>query len=104
MCCNRTSSGCGGLSEAVKVYYIAEAAGLVTIPHGGAQQCLRTTLRLCLSRVADGRVLARLAPPGIPLDEVHTIPGTAVPQDGRLVPSDAPGFGMEIEDDWIVPR
>ena len=44
------------------------------------------------------------SPPGIPLDEVHTIPGTAVPQDGRLVPSDAPGFGMEIDEDWIVPR
>ena len=26
---------CGGLSEAVKIYTIAEAAGIVTIPHGG---------------------------------------------------------------------
>ena len=52
---------CGGLSEAVKIYYIAEAAGLVTIPPRRCQQCLRPTLRLCLSRIAYGRVLARLA-------------------------------------------
>ena len=27
---------CGGLTEAVKIYTLAEAAGLQTIPHGGA--------------------------------------------------------------------
>jgi hypothetical protein len=26
-----------------------------------------------------------------------------MPKDGYVVPSDAPGFGMEIKAEWIVP-
>ena len=39
--------------------------------------------------------------PGVPLEEACPIPGMAVPRDGKLVPSGAPGFGMEIREDWI---
>jgi L-rhamnonate dehydratase len=39
--------------------------------------------------------------PGIPLEEMVKLPGTAVIQDGYLVPSDAPGFGLEIDQEWI---
>jgi hypothetical protein len=31
------------------------------------------------------------------------MPGVSVPKDGYLVPSDAPGFGMDIAEDWITP-
>ncbi|MDE0047360.1 MAG: hypothetical protein OXU19_16125, partial [bacterium] len=41
--------------------------------------------------------------PGIPLDEVWPIPGLAVPKDGYIRPSDAPGWGMEIDEQWITP-
>ena len=41
--------------------------------------------------------------PGVPLEEVNRMPGVAVPKDGRLTPSDAPGFGMEVQEDWIKP-
>jgi hypothetical protein len=27
----------------------------------------------------------------------------AMPKDGYVVPSDAPGFGMEIKDTWVEP-
>ena len=43
------------------------------------------------------------APVGVPLEEMVRIPGLATPKDGYLVPSDAPGFGMEIKEEWIVP-
>ena len=39
--------------------------------------------------------------PGVPLEEAGRLPGVAVPKDGRLVPSDAPGFGLEIPQEWI---
>jgi len=26
-----------------------------------------------------------------------------MPKDGYIKPSDAPGFGMEIKDEWITP-
>jgi L-rhamnonate dehydratase len=42
-------------------------------------------------------------PPGVPLSESWGMPGQALPQDGWLVPSDAPGFGLEIAEEWITP-
>ena len=41
--------------------------------------------------------------PGVPLEEVCPISGVAMPVGGTLVPTDAPGFGMEIKADWITP-
>ncbi len=37
------------------------------------------------------------------LKEVARIPGVPVPEDGYVIPSDAPGFGMEIREEWITP-
>lgn len=42
----------------------------------------------------------RHGPVGIPLEESWGMPGQAVPKDGYLVPNDAPGFGLEIPNDW----
>ena len=39
--------------------------------------------------------------PGVPLEETVRLPGTAVPRDGYLVPSGAPGFGLEVTLDWL---
>lgn len=39
--------------------------------------------------------------PGVPLEEMIKIPGTGVIKDGYVKPSDAPGFGMEIDATWI---
>jgi len=36
-----------------------------------------------------------------PLEEMAELPGTPVIQNGYLVPSDAPGFGLEIDQAWI---
>jgi len=37
----------------------------------------------------------------VPLAETVAIPGTAVIEDGYLVPSDAPGFGIDLADAWL---
>jgi L-rhamnonate dehydratase len=42
-------------------------------------------------------------PPGVPLEQMAPTPGMSVPRDGYLVPSDAPGFGMEIKKEWLEP-
>jgi hypothetical protein len=31
------------------------------------------------------------------------LPGISAPEKGKVVPSDAPGFGLEIPENWIVP-
>ena len=37
-----------------------------------------------------------VSPPGVPLEEMVALPGTPVIKDGYLIPSDAPGFGIDI--------
>ncbi|MBI4658717.1 MAG: hypothetical protein HY735_07680 [Verrucomicrobia bacterium] len=93
---------CGGLTEAVKIYTIAEAAGLITIPHGGANSPYGQHFAMAFpeSPIAEFWLGSD---PGIPLEEVRPIPGMAMPKNGSLVPSDAPGFGMEIDPSWIEP-
>lgn len=93
---------CGGLTEALRIYYLAEAAGIQTSPHGGANSAYGQHLLYALPECTLGEY-GVTAPVGVPLDEVNPIPGVPVPVDGCVVPSDAPGFGMEIPAAWIRP-
>jgi L-rhamnonate dehydratase len=92
---------CGGLSEAMKIYAIGEAAGLQTIVHTGY--------------AAPGQHFSFAVPdcpmaefwlatdPGVPLEYGVKVPGTPVPVNGKLVPSSAPGFGQEIREQDLIP-
>jgi L-rhamnonate dehydratase len=42
-----------------------------------------------------------VAPPGVPLAEMVTLPGTVPIKDGYVAPTDAPGFGIEVTLDWL---
>ncbi|CAI7993175.1 L-rhamnonate dehydratase [Geodia barretti] len=53
---------CGGLTEAVKIYTIAEAAGIATIPPRRRRHTLRPALLLRNARIPNGRVLDGLRP------------------------------------------
>ena len=93
---------CGGLTEMLKIYTIGEAAGLITIPHGGANSPFAQHFALAMPESPMAEYWMGSAP-GIPLEEVRPIPGMAMPKDGCLTPPDTPGFGMEIEEQWIRP-
>jgi L-rhamnonate dehydratase len=93
----------GGLSETVKIAHIAEGAKLSVIPHGGANQAYGQHFSCAVTNVPMIEFFVG-SPPGIPLDETIGIPGTVVPKDGYIFPSDAPGFGYEIKEDWIVAQ
>ena len=99
---NPTLSGVAGLSEAIKIYTIAEAAGIVSIPHGGGNTPFGQHFAMALPESPMAEYWLG-TDPGIPLSEVRSIPGIATPTEGCLVPSDAPGFGMEIKEEWIEP-
>ena len=45
-----------------------------------------------------------VSPPGVPLEEMVILPGTPVIRRGALVPSEAPGFGLDFELDWLEER
>ena len=92
---------CGGLTEAVKIYTIAEAAGIATIPHAGVGTPWGQHFAMAMPESPMAEFWMG-SDPGVPLDEVCPIPGMPMPKDGCVVPSDAPGFGMEIMDEWVV--
>ena len=93
---------CGGMTEAVKIHHIAEAAGIKSSPHGGCNSAYGQ--HFCYAMPECTLCEFHLSTPvGVPLEEVARLPGVPVPKDGYLVPSDAPGFGMDIAEDWITP-
>jgi L-rhamnonate dehydratase len=93
---------CGGLSEALKIYTIGEAAGVITIPHDAVATPWGQHFAIALPESPMAEFWMG-SDPGIPLEEVSPIPGVPVPKDGYVTPSDAPGFGMEIKEEWIRP-
>lgn len=92
----------GGLSEMMKVYTIASTAGILTIPHGGANTPWGQHFAMAAPESPFQEFWLGSAP-GIPLDETVPIPGMAMPVAGKITPSDAPGFGMEIREEWARP-
>jgi len=38
------------------------------------------------------------------LEERVVLPGTPVIKNGYLIPSDAPGFGIEVTKEWLEER
>lgn len=93
---------CGGASTCLKVAGAADAAGLSVMLHGGGRNAFGQHFSYAMPAVPWLECFIGSAP-GVPLSEAHRVPGEAIPQDGWLVPSDAPGFGLEIDETWLTP-
>ena len=87
----------GGISACLRICHIAEAAGLEVIPHGGMNLPYGQHLAYAMPAISWGERSGGVSAPGVPLAETVALPGTAVIEDGYLVPSDAPGFGIEVD-------
>jgi L-rhamnonate dehydratase len=90
----------GGVTAAVRICHLAGAAGIPVIPHAGMNTPYGQHLGLALREIPWGEFFLGSSP-GVPLEETVRLPGTAVPRDGWLVPSGAPGFGLEVTLDWL---
>jgi L-rhamnonate dehydratase len=93
---------CGGMTEAIRIYHIAEAFGIKTCPHGGAGSAYGQHFLAAFPEIPYGEYGVS-TPVGVPLEECVRVPGVPVPKDGYVTPSDAPGFGIQIQEDWISP-
>ena len=93
---------CGGLSEVLKIYTIGEAAGIATIPHSGAGVPFGQHFSISMPECPIAEFWLG-SDPGVPLAEANRFPGMATPVDGKVIPSDAPGFGMAFTEENIVP-
>jgi L-rhamnonate dehydratase len=92
---------CGGITAAVKICHIAEAAGINVITHAGMNYPFGQHLAFAMPAIVWGERSEGVSAPGVPLAEMTRLPGTPAIQDGYVVPSDAPGFGLEITEAWL---
>ena len=94
----------GGLTPTIKIVHIAESAGIDVILHGGGGTVFGQHASYGLAGIpmieCSGPVIT---PIGVPLNEKDRFPGTPVPNEGTLIPSNAPGFGLEIKKELFPP-
>ncbi len=93
---------CGGLSVCKRIADAADAAGIGVMLHAGGNTPFGQHFSYATPAVPWLECFVG-TPPGVPLAEGWGLPGQAVPRDGWLVPSDAPGFGLELEEAWLTP-
>ena len=93
---------CGGLTVCQRIVAAADAAGISVMLHGGGNTPFGQHFSYATPAVPWLECFVG-TPPGVPLAEGWGLPGQAIPQDGWLVPSDAPGFGLELQDAWLTP-
>lgn len=93
---------CGGISEARKIAALAGAKGVQVIPHAGGLQpagihwlAAQASLPWAEYVVIASRVDGALRP------LVPFLRGMPQPVEGYLVPSDAPGLGVEVDPAWL---
>ncbi|MCC7492989.1 MAG: hypothetical protein IT204_11595 [Fimbriimonadaceae bacterium] len=93
---------CGGLTAVSRICALAEAAGTNVILHGGGNSPYGQHASLALPGLTWTEYFVG-TPPGVPLQELGGWPGVPLPQDGVLRPSDAPGFGVELDPTGWAP-
>lgn len=91
----------GGLTACMKINALAEAAGIPVMPHAGMNTPYGQHFGFASPNVPWGEYFLG-SPPGVPLAEMAVFPGVPTPKDGYLVPSDAPGFGIDLTLDGIA--
>ncbi len=94
----------GGITACVKICHIAEAAGISVITHAGMNYPFGQHLAYAMPAIVWGERSEGVSAPGVPLAEMTRLPGTPAIQDGYVIPSDAPGFGLEITQAWLEER
>ena len=91
----------GGITCCQRICHIAEAFGVSVITHAGMNYPYGQHLAYATPAIPWGERSEGVSPPGVPLEEMVALPGTPVIKEGRLVPSQAPGFGLEVTKDWL---
>lgn len=92
----------GGLTPLRQICGIAAGAGLAVIPHGGGNTVYGQHACLGFPQVPRAEFFVGSAP-GVPLADANATPGLATPTNGRIRPSSAPGFGLDIETAGLPP-
>lgn len=92
----------GGLTPCRRIAEMADVAGLTTILHGGAGSPYGTHLTIAMPNMPWGEWGVWSAP-GVPLEELPRLPGYPLVKNGWVTVDDAPGFGVDVPADALVP-
>ncbi len=94
----------GGVSEMVKIGAMASAFGIDVIPHGGGLH--PWALHVIQSQVAfpmvEWVVVGNEGEENPVRPRMEYLDGLAVPVDGRISASDAPGAGITLREGWLI--
>lgn len=90
-----------GISAGVRICHLAEAHGLTVITHAGMNTPNGQPVALAMPAIPIGERSAGVAPPGVPLEEIVSLPGTVPIRGGSVQPTDAPGFGLAVTLNWL---
>jgi L-rhamnonate dehydratase len=93
---------CGGLTTCRKIAEAAGLAGMQVILHAGGLTAPGIHFSYTTPSVPWCEYFVA-SPPGVPLEEGNDLPGLPLPKDGWLTPTDSPGFGLEIPQEWFTP-
>ncbi|HEV7274699.1 MAG TPA: enolase C-terminal domain-like protein [Devosiaceae bacterium] len=85
----------GGFTACQRIAHIAEAAGIEIMLHAGMNTPYGQHFSLATPNARWGEYFVGSGA-GVPLKETVVFPGMSVPEKGRLVPNDAPGFGLDL--------
>lgn len=92
---------CGGLTVCMEIARLAEARGKQVILHNGGRGPYGPQFSF-VSPVTPWLEYYIDAAPGVSLDDAGRMPGRRIPNGGQLAPSLEPGFGIEIDQSWLV--
>lgn len=92
----------GGLTACRQIAEMANVAGLTTILHGGGMSPYGLHLSVAMPNMPWAEYFVG-TPPGVPLEELAVMPGYDIPKDGWTTVTDAPGFGVDIPEEWVTP-
>jgi L-rhamnonate dehydratase len=91
----------GGVTASIKIAAIAESSGREIAMHAGCNDPYGQHLCYALPGNRWGEMFVGASPGGNLMNTYRATSGMALPVNGYLVPSDAPGFGIEITLDGI---
>ena len=92
----------GGLTTCLKISAAADSAGKKVILHAGGRNPYGQHFSHASSSTPWLEYFVG-ADPGVPLSKTTLLPDQPVPVDGLIEPDDRHGFGLGIDEQWLVP-
>ena len=92
----------GGLTTCIKIAHAADAAGKKVILHAGGRTPYGQHFSLAMPNVPWLEYFIGAAP-GVPLKDATWMPEMSYAVDGWLEITDAPGFGLPVDEGWMEP-